>query len=202
MQDPKGRDQVSVGVSVPCRHVTPVADALWKPIYSNSVKVWKKSSQGKVSLTGVMYDCVSVVSTKEHLQIPYGTGPGVRGSKRPLSACHTRRKCSMVLSNTVSWSRWRIEFLFELTVFFHSRLFHRVVNYTLYAWNVSQRRYQYLDGSTHLHSVIQASSQSLKSPVNSASLKNSVTVLLWLMMDRPGLRGTLSCVLLTVYLSC
>ena len=42
-----------------------------------------------------MYDGVSMVSTKEHLQIPYGTGPGVRRSKRPLSACHTRRKCSM-----------------------------------------------------------------------------------------------------------
>ena len=25
------QDQVSGGVSVPCRHVTPVADALWKP---------------------------------------------------------------------------------------------------------------------------------------------------------------------------
>ena len=24
-----------------------------------------------------------------------GRGPGVRRSKRPLSACHTRRKCSM-----------------------------------------------------------------------------------------------------------
>ena len=42
-----------------------------------------------------MYDGVSVVSTNEHLQIPNGTGPGVRRSKRPLSACHTRRKCSM-----------------------------------------------------------------------------------------------------------
>ena len=27
-----GQDQVSGGVSVPCRHATPVADALWKPI--------------------------------------------------------------------------------------------------------------------------------------------------------------------------
>ena len=40
---------VSGGVSVPCRHATPVADALWKPIFSNNVKVGKKSSQGKVS---------------------------------------------------------------------------------------------------------------------------------------------------------
>ena len=27
-----GQDQVSGGVSVPCRHATPAADALWKPI--------------------------------------------------------------------------------------------------------------------------------------------------------------------------
>ena len=38
-----GQDQVSGGVSVPCRHATPVADALWNPILysvitSNSVK--------------------------------------------------------------------------------------------------------------------------------------------------------------------
>ena len=38
---------------------------------------------------------VSVVSTKEHLQIPNGTGPGVRRSRRSLLACHTRCKCSM-----------------------------------------------------------------------------------------------------------
>ena len=31
----------------------------------------------------------------EHMQVPYGTGPGVRRSKRPLSACYIRRKCSM-----------------------------------------------------------------------------------------------------------
>ena len=36
-----GQDQVSGGVSVPCRHATPVTDALWKPIFgdmSDSVK--------------------------------------------------------------------------------------------------------------------------------------------------------------------
>ena len=42
-----GQDQVSGGVSVLCRHATPVADALWKPVFSNNVKVGKKSSQGK-----------------------------------------------------------------------------------------------------------------------------------------------------------
>ena len=31
----------------------------------------------------------------EHIQVPNGTGPGVRRSKRPLSVCHTRRKCSI-----------------------------------------------------------------------------------------------------------
>ena len=49
MQVLKGRDQVSGGVSVPCRHATPVADAIWKPIFSNYVKVAKRSSKGKVS---------------------------------------------------------------------------------------------------------------------------------------------------------
>ena len=44
-----GQDQVSGGVSVPCRHATPVADALWKLVFSNNVKVGKKSSQGKQS---------------------------------------------------------------------------------------------------------------------------------------------------------
>ena len=43
----EGQDQVSWGVSVPCRHATPDADALWKPIFSNSVKVGNKSSQDK-----------------------------------------------------------------------------------------------------------------------------------------------------------
>ena len=46
MQVPKGLDQVSGGVSVPCRHATPVADALWKPIFINNDKVGKKSNQG------------------------------------------------------------------------------------------------------------------------------------------------------------
>ena len=39
-----GQDQVSGGVSVPCQHATPVADALWKPIFSY-VK-FSKSNQG------------------------------------------------------------------------------------------------------------------------------------------------------------
>ena len=38
-----GQDQVSGGVSVPCRHATPVAFAPWKPIISN-VKFSKKSN--------------------------------------------------------------------------------------------------------------------------------------------------------------
>ena len=32
MQVPKGRDQVSGGISVPCRHATPVANDPWKPL--------------------------------------------------------------------------------------------------------------------------------------------------------------------------
>ena len=63
MQVPKGRDQVSGGVSVPCRHATPVADALWKPIFgdkSDSVK-----SMVIMSQTGIMSNryLISLVST-------------------------------------------------------------------------------------------------------------------------------------------
>ena len=43
-----GQDQVSGGVSVPCWHATPVADAPWKHIFSY-VKFNKKSNQGKES---------------------------------------------------------------------------------------------------------------------------------------------------------
>ena len=32
MQIQKGRDQVSGGVSIRCRHATPVANFLWKPL--------------------------------------------------------------------------------------------------------------------------------------------------------------------------
>ena len=32
IQVPKGPDQVSGGVSVPCRHATPVVNVLWKPL--------------------------------------------------------------------------------------------------------------------------------------------------------------------------
>ena len=40
-----GQDQVSGGVSVPCQHATPVADAPWKPLFSNVI-FSKKSNQG------------------------------------------------------------------------------------------------------------------------------------------------------------
>ena len=36
-----------------------------------------------------------LVSTSRTYASPKGTGPGVRRSKPPLSACHTRCKCSM-----------------------------------------------------------------------------------------------------------
>ena len=35
----------------------------------------------------------------EHMQVPNGTGPGARKSKRPLSVCYTRRKYSMKTSH-------------------------------------------------------------------------------------------------------
>ena len=42
-----GQDQVSGGVSVPCRHATPVVDAIWKHIFSNNVKLGKREKGGK-----------------------------------------------------------------------------------------------------------------------------------------------------------
>ena len=35
----------------------------------------------------------------EHMQVQNGTGPGLWRSKRPLSACYIRRKCSMETSH-------------------------------------------------------------------------------------------------------
>ena len=56
------------------------------------------SSSVTMPQTDIMSNRVrmSLVSTsKKKMQVPKGTGPGVRRSKRPLSACHTRRKCCM-----------------------------------------------------------------------------------------------------------
>ena len=107
MQVPKGRDQVSGGVSVPCQHATPVADAPWKPIISN-VKFSKKSNLGQghelvvSSKIEVPRDVRNskdpytwqvqkrMVSTLEQMQVPNWTGPGVRRSKRLLLASRTR----------------------------------------------------------------------------------------------------------------
>ena len=65
MQVPKGRDQVSGGVSVPCRHATPVADALCKPISCKISDSVKMSSSVKMSQTGIM-------SISKHNKIPTG----------------------------------------------------------------------------------------------------------------------------------
>ena len=35
----------------------------------------------------------------EYMQVPNGTGPGIRRSTRPLSACYTCRECSMETSH-------------------------------------------------------------------------------------------------------
>ena len=48
-----GQDQVSGGVSVPCRHATPVADALWKPIFGD-IRFSKMLSPVKLSHVGIM----------------------------------------------------------------------------------------------------------------------------------------------------
>ena len=51
-----------------------------------------------------------LVSTSRTYASPKGTGPSVLRSKRPLSACHTRRKCSMeTTQNSVKgWVRYKL----------------------------------------------------------------------------------------------
>ena len=60
-----GQDQVSGGVSVPCWHATPVADALWKPIFGEMSDSVIMSSPGITSQTGIMSNRyrMSLVST-------------------------------------------------------------------------------------------------------------------------------------------
>ena len=48
-----GQDQVSGGVSVPCRHATPVAGALWKPMFGEMSDTVKMLSP-VMSQTGIM----------------------------------------------------------------------------------------------------------------------------------------------------
>ena len=48
-----------------------------------------------------------LVSTSRTYASPKGTGQGAQGSKRPLSACHTRRKCSMKTSQNSVKGRFR-----------------------------------------------------------------------------------------------
>ena len=81
-----GQDQVSGGVSVPCRHATPVADAPWKPIFgemSDSVRMLNPVIKSQTGLIGKEYRWSQQV---EQMQVPKGTEPGVRRSKRPLLA--------------------------------------------------------------------------------------------------------------------
>ena len=60
-----GQDQVSGGVSVPSRHATPIADALWKPIFGEMSDPEKMLSPVIMSQTGIMSNRyrVSLVST-------------------------------------------------------------------------------------------------------------------------------------------
>ena len=43
----------------------------------------------------------------KQMQVQNGTGPGVRRSKCPLSACFTRRKCSMETTHKLGKGRVR-----------------------------------------------------------------------------------------------
>ena len=49
-----GQDQVSRVVSVPCLHATPVADALWKPIFGEMSDSVRMLSPVIMSQTGIM----------------------------------------------------------------------------------------------------------------------------------------------------
>ena len=44
-----GQDQVSGEVSVPCRHATSVADALWKPVFIINNVIVGKSGKGIIN---------------------------------------------------------------------------------------------------------------------------------------------------------
>ena len=48
-----------------------------------------------------------LVSTSRTYASPKGTGPGVRRSKGPLAACHTRRKCSIETTQNSVKGRFR-----------------------------------------------------------------------------------------------
>ena len=72
MQVPKGRDQVSGGVSVPCWHATPVAYILLKPLQFGNVNF------GKWVIFGKRHKKVVWFPFDEQMQIPNGIGPGVR----------------------------------------------------------------------------------------------------------------------------
>ena len=62
----EGQDQVSGGVSVPCWHATPVADAPWKPIFgemSDSVIMLSPVKKSQTSIMSIRYR-MSLVSTR------------------------------------------------------------------------------------------------------------------------------------------
>ena len=61
-----GQDQVSGGVSVPCWHATPVADAPWKPIFgemSDSVIMLSRVIMSQSSIMSIRYR-MSLASTR------------------------------------------------------------------------------------------------------------------------------------------
>ena len=63
-----------------------------------------------------------LVEQAEHMQVPQEMGPGVRRSTRPMSACHTRRKRSIIEINVHcldSYDRYKymLVILLETAVF-------------------------------------------------------------------------------------
>ena len=70
--------------------------------YSNSIFIFLNSMAEKITMNSGKNRFQQV----EHMEVPNGTGQDVRRSKRPLSACHTRRKCSTEPShNSVEFSK-------------------------------------------------------------------------------------------------
>ena len=61
-----------------------------------------------------------MISTLEQMQVPNGTGPGVRRSKRPLLACHTR--CNVLWKPPKFGNK--VKNRFDINVFYGRNIFY------------------------------------------------------------------------------
>ena len=115
-----GQDQVSpVGMPHPLQ--MPFGN-LYSVITPKSVKSQIRERCHKL----LIYDWVSVVSTREQLQIPTGTGPGARRSKRPLSAC--QGQCYMTFWDMTIHVQWHPQLIRQYTnlrTYYRTGLYYR-----------------------------------------------------------------------------